>query len=87
MSTKIKRILDVLIQIFIIIGFLYAAFEILVVFKNPQGGLVLLQNALTIDPQIFLARRLYALEFWIILTNYFVYLGLRKRIWSFDSTI
>lgn len=78
-----KRLLDLLIQLFIITGFLYAAFEILFVFKNPQGGLVLFQNALTIDPQLLLARRLYALEFWIVLTNYFVYLGLRRKIWNF----
>lgn len=78
----VKKVLDILLQIFIISGFLYAAFQIMFVFKDPHGGLVLFQDALTLDPQVFLARRLYALEFWIILTNYFVYLGLRRRIWN-----
>ncbi len=82
MNTRLlQRILDVAIQLFIIAGLFYAAYELLVVFHLPGKNLVLFGDATSIDLSLLVARRLYALEFWIILTCYFVYLGVRKKIW------
>lgn len=81
-TTYVQRIIDVTIQLFIITGLLYAAYELLVVFHIPGRNLILFGDAMDIDLSLLVARRLYALEFWIILTCYFVYLGLRKKIWK-----
>lgn len=81
-TVQLQRIIDIAIQLFIITGLLYAAYELLVVFHIPGRNLILFSDAMDIDLSLLVARRLYALEFWIILTCYFVYLGLRKKIWK-----
>lgn len=83
MPEILKKTLDIAIQVFIIAGFLYAGYQLFFVFKNPQGSLILFSDASKINFELLVARRLYALEFWLIFTCYIIYLGLRKRIWSF----
>lgn len=82
MKPRLYKILDVAVQIFIVTGFVYAAYQLLVVFAVPGQPIVLFGRAVQIDFQILVMRRLYALEFWIIFTSYLVYLGNRKRIWN-----
>ena len=83
MNFKTAWTLDKLLQLFIIVGFLYPAYQLFFVFANPEGGMVLFDSASEIDFELLVARRLYALEFWLIFTCYIIYLGLRKRIWNF----
>ena len=84
MGQRVKRILDALIQLFIITGFLYAGYQLFFVFGNPEGNFILFGDAAKIDIELLVARRLYAMEFWLIFIGYLVYLGLRKRIWDFN---
>ena len=83
MNSNIKIILDILVQIFIIVSALYAAFQLFFVFGNDGGSLVLFDAATSISFEKLVARRLYALEFWLIFALYILYLGFRKRIWNY----
>ncbi len=82
MQPKLKKILDVVVHVFIITGFLYAAYQVFVVFAVPGQPMMLFGQAPQISFQTLIIRRLYAMEFWIIFTAYLVYLGFRKRIWK-----
>lgn len=75
-----KRAIDVAIQVFFMIGFLYAAYQLFFVFKNPIGGLVLFGDASGIDHQLLVVRRLYALEFWLIFIGYMIYIAAKDKI-------
>ncbi len=77
-----KKILDLALQFFFVSGFLYAGFQLFFVFKNPEGGMVLWGAAASIDPEIVVIRRLYALEFWLIFIGYIVYLALREKLFG-----
>ncbi len=85
MNQYFKRLLDLLIHIGIISSAFYAAFQLFGVFKNSEGPIILFKSATNISMEHLVARRLYALEFWIITTCYIVYLGMRQRIWNFDD--
>ena len=80
-----KRVIDILIQLFIVTGFLYDTFELFFVFGNSGGSIVLFNQAKTISIELLVSRRLYAIEFWIVFTCYIVYLGLRERIFHFKE--
>ncbi len=77
-----KKILDIIIQFLFVTGFLYAAYQLFFVFKNPAGGLVLWGDAAEIDVDLVIIRRLYALEFWLIFLGYFIYLAIRPKIYG-----
>jgi len=85
MPRGIKIILDIAVQFFIVTGFLYAAYQLFVVFGNKEGSMVLFNSAASIPHELLVARRLYALEFWLIFTCYIVYLGFRQRLWNFEK--
>ena len=85
MPKIIKTILDIAVQFFIVTGFLYAAYQLFVVFGNKEGSAVLFNSAATIPFEQLVARRLYALEFWLIFTCYIIYLGFRKKLWGFEE--
>jgi len=76
--------IDILIQLIIISGFAYAGYQVFFVFPNPGGGLPLFGEAKNISFEHLVARRLYAIEFWLIFIGYFIYLGLRKKIWNYQ---
>lgn len=72
--------IDIVIQGFFVIGFVYAAYQLFFVFKNPIGGLVLFGDASGIDHQLLVVRRLYALEFWLIFIGYMIYIAAKDKI-------
>ncbi len=82
-----KKILDILLQFFFVSGFLYAAFQLFFVFKNPNGGMALWGDAASIDPNLVIIRRLYALEFWLIFIGYVLYLALKDRLFGKDYSL
>ncbi len=84
MPGPLKQVLDIVIQLFIIVGFMYAGYQVFAVFPHPSGGFALFGEAQNIDIEHLVARRLYAIEFWIIFIGYLIYLGLRKRIWNLE---
>ena len=73
------KIIDILIHIFFITGFLYAGYQ---VFSTGKMG-VLFKKVEFFDKDILKIRRLYALEFWLIFIGYIIYLGLHQQIWNY----
>lgn len=58
-----------------------------VVYHFPNSGLTLLDSAMSVPSEYMLARRLYAIQAYVILMVLFVYLGMRKRIWDFGKDL
>ncbi len=78
--TPFKRAIDIFIQLFFIIGFVYAAYQLFFVFRNPVGGIVLFGSASDIEHELLIVRRLYALEFWLIFIGYMLYVALKDQV-------
>ncbi len=73
-----KKILNILIQIFFVSGFLYAGHQIFTISCGVHG--ILFNQVNSISYECLIARRLYAIEFWVIVLCYFVYLSNKEKI-------
>ncbi len=80
MPKAIKIIIDIALHFFIVSGFLYAGYQLFGVFGNEGGSMVLFGDAKNISHELLVARRLYAIEFWVIFMCWIIYLGMRKKI-------
>jgi hypothetical protein len=58
-----------------------------VVYHFPDTKVALLDSAINIPSDYMVARRLYAIQAYVILMVLFVYLGMRKKIWDFGQQL
>lgn len=58
-----------------------------VVYHFPDTKIALLDSAINIPTDYMVARRLYAIQAYVILMVLFVYLGMRKKIWDFGKQL
>ena len=64
-----------LILIFIIIGLIYSCYMVFSIRdKNSKNIILFEKNAIKMDKDLFIKRRLYALEFWIIFISLVIFL-------------
>lgn len=82
-----KKIADRFIIAFLIWDIAYCAYMLFVVYHFPGSKLALLDSAIEVPSDYMLARRLYAIQAYVILMVLFVYLGMRKKIWDFGQKI
>lgn len=83
----LKKIADRFIIAFLIFDILYCAYMLFVVYHFPDTKVALLDSAINIPSDYMVARRLYAIQAYVILMVLFVYLGMRKKIWDFGKQL
>ena len=67
-----------LIIINFIIEIVYASYVIFVVLKPEMGGGPLMEQAKSIDMDLMMRRRLYAIECWLAIAGLSIYLALTE---------
>ena len=85
-TEKLKVWIDRVLIVHFVAGVLYPAYMTFVVLR-PEDNSVgpLMGRAATISLDLFIRRRLYAIEFWLISLLLIVYFANRKRIFGWKD--
>lgn len=75
-----KKLADLFVIFFFISEILYSAYQILFVFRPKEAAFILFSTASEIPMEYFLARRLYAIEFYLAIIGLILYLAFRDKI-------
>lgn len=75
-----KKLADILIILFFVSEIFYSAYQILFVFRPKEAAFILFSTASEIPHEYFLARRLYAFEFYLAIIGLILYLAFRDKI-------
>ena len=75
-----KKNLNIFMQIFFVTGFLYAGYQVFATACGTHG--ILFDQANSAPFECLVVRRLYAIEFWLIVLCYTVYLGNKEKIFG-----
>ena len=60
-----KKLIDIFVILFFVSEIFYSAYQILFVFRPKEAAFILFSTASEIPMEYFLARRLYAIEFYL----------------------
>jgi TRAP-type C4-dicarboxylate transport system permease small subunit len=80
----VKHVLDIAIMAYLLFSIGYAGWQVFSLAPEGVSG-ALFGAAQDIDPNLMQARRLYAIETYILIIAFLIYKINRKRFWEFDN--